>query len=368
MIRTTTLLPIVLVACASRSPAVTTATATAPPAPPTAPRDAAVQPDVAAHDPAHTPEAACAAETPAPVQVTEESAACPPLETFVVVHRWQSDDEVEDCGPPSWVASVAAGGDAARYFRVPEDQPASQGRRFRLLAEREARDAGIVETNEALWVFAGDNAAPCQATLGRAWASVQTGDGPQYLELGRAIHGCTFPENVDGPFYALSSRQRPTACRYRAMPRAVSRGPRGLAPTLRARVPSRPCAAPACTFSWSHARYTEGAAVVDDLQAVYVFAQRDNPECSWPSDWYHVLSWTSRPGAPWVRLRATGPAVGVFSDAGGARAVVTSQTGHVEVFDLRSADLGERGAALERQWYIANEEERLGWTIQPSCL
>lgn len=355
--RARSLLPLLLVSCAARPPAVTAA----PPPPP--PPRAALTPPAPPPDAAASAPVTCTA--PSPAAVTADAPGCPALSSLTVVHRWQPDDDAEPCGPPTWVASFAVSEDAERYFPTVEGEPTPDLPRYRALTDAEAQAAGIPLIDTPLWVFTRDNAAPCQATRGRAWASERSGDGRRYVEVARALHGCALPADAAGPFYALVWPQRPAACRFRAMPPRVTRGLAGL-PAVRARTVTRPCAAPRCRFSWSRAALTEHGGTVDDVQTVYVFTRRDLPECSWPRDWYHALTWTPRPGAPWAHLLAAGPAVGVFTAPSGVQAVITSQMGQVEVFPL-SDEPGLIYPAQARQWTLGDEGDLLGWTIQPNC-
>ncbi len=56
----------------------------------------------------------------------------------------------------------------------------------------------------------------------------------------------------------------------------------------------------------------------------------------------------------------------MFTAPSGVQAVITSQMGQVEVFPL-SEEPGIIYPAQARQWYVGNEDELLGWTIQPNC-
>ncbi|MFO0607461.1 MAG: hypothetical protein U0324_30125 [Polyangiales bacterium] len=354
---------LLLAACASRTPA--PVAAPPPAAPPPTVEAAAVReaPDDPAPSPSPSPPAVCT-PAPTPAAVTEDVPGCPDLASLVVVHRWHPDGAADPCGPPAWVASL--GVTDARYFPGAADEAPPELPRYRALTDAEARAAGYPLFDTPLWVFAGENLAPCQATPGRVWASERAADGPAYVELARALTGCAFTAAQEGPFYALASPRRPAQCRFRAMPPRVDRGLAGLAP-VRARTLTRPCALPRCRSSWSRAALTERGGTLDDVQAVYVFARRDMPACSWPRDWYHALTWTPRLGAPWAHLLATGPAAGVLVAASGAQAVITAQMGRVEVFPL-SDEPNIIYPVQSRQWLVANEEASLAWTIQPSCL
>ncbi len=362
--RARSLLPLLLVACAARPPVVTPPPA--PPAPPAPVAEAAAPPEPAPPpppEPVPPPPVTCT--TPSPIPVTADAPGCPALSSLTVVHRWVADDVAEPCGPPTWVASFVLSDDTERYFPTVDGEPTPDLPRYRALTDDEARAAGMPQLDTPLWVFAGDNVAPCQAVRGRAWAMERMGDGRRYVEIARSLHGCRLPPDTTGPYYALVWPQRPTQCRFHAMPPRVLRGLAGLA-SVRARTVTRPCAAPRCRFSWSRAAFSERGGTVDDVQGVYVFTRRDRPECAWPRDWYHALTWTPRPGAPWAHLLAAGPAVGVFSASSGVQAVITSQMGQVEVFPV-SDEPGLIYPTQARQWYIGNEEDLLGWTIQPHC-
>lgn len=293
----------------------------------------------------------------------EDVPGCPDLASLVVVHRWHPDGATDPCGPPAWVASLGIDS-SGRYF--PRADPAApEAPRYRVLTDAEARAAGYPLFDTPLWVFHGENTPPCQATPGRVWVAERDAGGTPYVELARALYGCSFAPSQEGPFYALASPRRPFQCRFRAMPPRVLRGLASL-PVVRARTLTRPCVPPRCRASWSRATLTERNGTLDDVQALYVFTRRDTPECSWPRDWYHALTWTPRPNAPWAHLLATGPAVGVLVAASGAQAVITSQMGHVEIFPL-SDEPNLVYPVQSRQWVIGDERDSLRWTIQPTC-
>lgn len=354
--RARSLLPLLLTACAARPPVVTVAP---PPPPPPIASPPPAEPDAVAPPPA------VACTTPSLAAVTADAPGCPALSSLTVVHRWAADGDAEPCSAPAWVASFGISEDPERYFPTVEGEPTPELPRYRPLTDDEARAAGLPLIDTPLWVFTGDNVAPCQAARGRAWASERSGDGRRYVEIARALHGCAMPADAAGPFYALVWPQRPSECRFRAMPARVTRGLVDL-PVVRSRTVTRPCVAPRCRPSWSRAALTVRGGTVDDVQRAYVFTRRDLPECAWPRDWYHALTWTPRPGAPWAHLLAAGPAVGVFTAPSGVQAVITSQMGQVEVFPL-SDEPGIIYPAQARQWYVGNEDELLGWTIQPNC-
>jgi hypothetical protein len=341
-----------LSACAARPPV---SAAPAPPPP-------VVAPDADVADAS----APTACGEPAVTPVTTATAECPELGGLGVVHRWTADTSDRGCRVPAWVLTASIAADATTYFRDVADEVARGSELYHLLTDEEVRAAGLPATNDPVWVFVGDDVAPCQAALGAAWASWRSAEGPMYVEVARAVHGCAFPERAEGPFYALSSAARPEACRYRAMPARTEDAPATLA-AVRARIGRRACAAPRCRMRWSQASLTHAGATLDDVQGVYITPDRATPECSWRHDFRHAVTWVPRAGAAPTRLETTGPVAGVFYDGRGLRAAVTAQNGNVDAFALPDGGDVVR-AARHAVWYVASEESTNGWTIRPSCL
>jgi hypothetical protein len=307
---------------------------------------------------------------PTAATVTDATDVCPEPSTVRLVHRWQSPAEgATACTAPTWVVSLRTQVEVPSYFsegdEVRQDAP-----RFHALTEAEARTAGIAITNTPLWVFTGDGTPPCQATPGRAWAAFTAAGGPRYVELAQALHGCTFPPNANGPYFAVASPARPTGCSYRAMPSRVDNAPPAL-PVVRSRTIARPCAAPACASTGGRAPISERGGTLDDVQSVQVFrpAATEAPDCSWPHDFQHTLSWTPRAGSPWVRLLTTGYPVGVLGDRRGLQSVITELNGQMQVFALGQEErTGQRHAVFSQRWYVPSDEGEQGRSLEPSCL
>lgn len=305
----------------------------------------------------------CPTEAPSAAAASGATSECPAAADVRIVHRWSQGELSDGCRAPEWIMHLALpDGDIGRFFAPVES--AEPQPRYRAMTPDEVRASGVTVPRGPVWVFTASDAAPCLATPGAVWVGAASAGGPTYLEVGVQLHGCEMPREGDRAF-AFTSAERPTACRYRAMPPATTRGPAPLA-TVRARVPARACARPSCAFSWSLATLRIGDGVVDDAQALYTFPQRGVPECSYPSDWYHTVSWTPRAGAPWVRLHHAGPVRGVFYDGRGIRWVITDELGLVRVFATDENDLGTSEQRAQTRWFIANEED--SWSIAPSCL
>ena len=351
-----------LSACASRS-ASSPSTQALPAAP--GDRDAAA-PTPAPSD-ASTARTSCPeAPTPAPVSVT--TTECPGGD-ILIAHRWHDAQSSDRCGPPAWVLHRAISQQrVAHYF--PGAESAESEPQFRTLTDEEIADEHVTIPREPVWLFTANDAEPCQAVAGRAWIGITSAGGVRYPEIGVALHGCEMPREGDY-VYAITSSSRPVACRYRAM--TAARTPSSTPatptpPTVRARITSRACAAPGCTFSWSLASLRVAEGVIDDVQGVYVFPRREVPECSYAHDWYHTVSWVPRPGAPWVRLVGAGPVTGVLYDGRGVRNVITDELGDVRVYATAVTDLGMLYPEHSFRWFIGNEEDAGSWTILPSCL
>lgn len=353
-----------LSACASRAAnAPVTSAPTGTVATVTDARAQATAPSPTTSDAATASASRCPTEVPSPATVHGSTNECPATESVYVVHRWSHGEVSDGCHAPEWVMHLALpDGDVDRYFTPVES--AEQQQRYRTITADELRAAELTIPHGPVWVFTANDTAPCQATIGAAWVGTANAGGPTYPEIGVELHGCAMPQQGDY-VYAFISEERPAACRYRAMPTARTQGPT-VPPTVRARVPSRACARPSCSFSWSLATVSIAGGVVDDVQALYTFPQRDVPECSYAFDWYHTVSWVPRAGAPWVRLEAAGPVTGVLYDGRGIRTVITDQLGHVRVFSIDGSNLGTTIQRAETRWFIANEED--DWTIRPSCL
>jgi hypothetical protein len=129
--------------------------------------------------------------------------------------------------------------------------------------------------------------------------------------------------------------------------------------------------APDEEFTWGRVTISERGGTLDDVQSVQVFrpASTEAPDCSWPHDFQHTLSWTPRAGAPWVRLLTTGYPVGVLGDRRGLQAVITELNGQMQVFALGQEERpGQRHAVFSQRWYVPSDEGEQGRSLEPSCL
>jgi hypothetical protein len=301
---------------------------------------------------------------PSPVAVATTTTQCPDDIDVRIVHRWQVPNADDACGPPPWVMHLRLPSAPVTQFFAGRD--GTEGTpAYRPLTDAEVTANGVQLPTDPVWVFTANDAAPCQAAIGRVWVGATSAGGGEYAEIGVALHGCEMPREGDY-VYAVAAAERPVACRYRAMSAVRNTG--APPPSVRARITQRACARPSCVFGWSLASLRVGDGSVEDAQGLYTFPQREVPECSYAHDWYHTVSWMPRVGAPWVRLTDAGPVTGVFYDGRGVRAVITDAVGEVRVYFTEGTDLGAMYARHSFRWFIGNDEDTGSWTIQPSCL
>jgi hypothetical protein len=291
--------------------------------------------------------------------------ACPTADKIVLLEPLY--DAADESAPPiGWNLPLAA-------------RPAPEGATTAPITADQAKALGVAAVPKTVWVYRAGQ-PPCRGHVTDLTRNLD--DAPGSMSIDARVEGCPPPGRDEvGPWFALAVDNDPKGCEL-AAPTAIAErlgeadGETWVRPTRETPVPPaiaslapRPkaaCAAPGCEPLWQ-----VRAAVVGGKPAAYeatfTWARPDAglALCTLAHDDDHALFAVGKTGAKkldeggaWQRL------AGVFYDATGPRALVTTSRG---TYTVRPLGADGAGAPITRQWYVPSDEEAGTWSLAQYC-
>lgn len=287
--------------------------------------------------------------------------ACPAADKVVLLEPLY--DAADEAAPPvGWNLPLAA-------------RPAPAGAVTAPITPDEAKLLGVAAVPKTVWIYRAGQ-APCRGRVTDLTRNLD--DAPGSMSIDARVEDCLPPARDEvGPWFGLAVDNEPKGCELAsASPLAERLGeadgetwvrPSKATPIPPAIVPPpRACAAPGCealwqvraalvagkpvayeaTFTWAHPDAALALCTIahEDDHALYAVGKTGAKKVDEPGGWQHL--------------------VGVFYDATGPRALVTTSRGS---YTVRPLGADGAGAPITRAWYVPSDEEPGTWSLAQYC-